>query len=575
MPVHNNDISKIFNKVADLLEIADENQFRIRAYRNAARTIAGLSKNIADIVEHGEDLTQFSGIGEDLAGKIKEIVETGTLKQLEDLEEKVPEDLSNMMKIADLGPKRVKQIHQELGIKTLEELEQAVKNDDIKKLKGFGDKIQTKIKDNIERRKKGGQQERFKLHVAEKIAQPLLKYLKNTDRVKQVVIAGSYRRHKETVGDIDILVTCKRGTDIIDRFVNYEDVDTVVSKGDTRSTVILRNNFQVDLRVVQEDSYGAALLYFTGSKAHNVKIRKMANERDLKINEYGVFNGADRIASETEDKVYQTVDLTYIEPELREDLGEIKAAQDNKLPELITLKDIKGDLQSHTKATDGKFSLEEMADAAKEKGYEYLAITDHSKRVTVAKGLDEKRLRAQLEKINELNEKYNGFKILKSVEVDILKDGSLDLSDDVLKELDIVIASVHYNLNLSKEKQTNRVLRAMDNKYFNILAHPTGRLIGQREPMDIDLENVLKAAKENGCFVELNAQPDRLDLSDVYCKLAKEMGVKIAISTDAHARSDLDNMKYGVYQAQRGWLESKDVLNTRSWSELKKLIKRT
>ncbi|MEJ2637689.1 MAG: DNA polymerase/3'-5' exonuclease PolX, partial [Calditrichia bacterium] len=402
----------------------------------------------------------------------------------------------------------------------------------------------------------------------------LVEQLKNVKGVKKVEVAGSYRRQKETVGDIDILVTCKKGAQVMDSFVKYDDVEQVVSKGKTRSTVILRTGLQVDLRVVPQVSFGAAMHYFTGSKAHNIAIRKMGVKENLKINEYGVFKNEKRIAGRTEEEVYKQVGLPYIEPELREMRGEIEAAQKHKLPHLVQLKNIRGDLQSHTKASDGKLSLEEMADAAREKGYDYLAITDHSKHVTVANGLDEKRLAESIEQIDKLTGKLNGFRLLKSVEVDILSDGKLDLSDDILKELDIVICSVHYNFNLSRDEQTQRVLRAMDNPYFNIFAHPTGRLIGEREPYEIDLEKVMESAKNKNCFLEINAQPDRLDLSDNYIKMAKDMGVKLAISTDAHSKSDLDNMRFGVSQARRGWLEPDDVLNTRKWEDLKKLITR-
>ncbi len=360
----------------------------------------------------------------------------------------------------------------------------------------------------------------------------------------------------------------------MDRFVNYEDVQKVISKGDTRSSIMLRNNLQVDLRVVPEVSYGAAMLYFTGSKAHNVALRKKAVENDWKMNEYGLFKGKKRIGGKTEKELYEKFGLQYIEPELRENRGEFDAAANNELPDLVKLKDIRGDLQSHTKATDGKYSLEEMATAAKEKGYDYFAITDHSKRVTVANGMDEKRLLKQLEEIDRLNEKIKGFRVLKSVEVDILKDGTLDLADEVLEKLDIVICSIHYNFKLSRQAQTRRVLKAMEHPCFHILAHPTGRMLGKREPYEIDLEKVIDAAKENRCYLEINAQPDRLDLNDVYAGMAKEKGVKLAISTDAHTISDLDLMRFGVGQARRAWLQKEDILNTHSWEELKKMLKR-
>jgi len=360
----------------------------------------------------------------------------------------------------------------------------------------------------------------------------------------------------------------------MDAFVGYEDVERILSKGSTKSSIVLHSGLQVDLRVLPQPSFGAALLYFTGSKAHNVALRTMGVKMKLKISEYGVFKGSKRVAGKTEKEVYDFLGMEYIEPELREDRGEIEAAKKGNLPKLVRIEDIRGDLQSHTKATDGKYSLEEMAEAARKKGYEYLAITDHSKRVTMANGLDEKRLAKQIKEIDKLNEGFRNFRILKSVEVDILKDGKLDLPNSILKELDIVICSVHYNFNLTRQQQTRRVLKAMENSYFNIFAHPTGRLIGEREPYDIDLEEVLKQAKQNGCFLEINAQPERLDLNDVNSKMARDHGVKLAISTDSHTVDQFAAMRYGVWQARRGWLEADDIINTRSWAQLKKLIKR-
>ncbi len=562
MPIHNSDVAEIFTKVADLLDIKGANQFRVRAYRNAAQTISGLSHNVADMVDDGKDLSELSGIGKDLADKIKEIVNTGSLKQLKELEKETPPELTKLMKMETVGPKRVKALYEELNIESIEQLEKAAKQNKVQELDGFGKKTEEKILKEIERIKEGGEQERFKLVVAEEFVQPLVNYLKDLKGVKQAEIAGSYRRLKETVGDIDILVSCKKSSDVMDKFVDYEDVGRVISKGETRSSVVMRNGLQVDLRVVPEVAYGAALHYFTGSKAHNIAIRKMGVKKDLKINEYGVFKGDDRIAGKKEEEVFEQVDLPFIDPELRENAGEIEAAQKGKLPKLIKLEEIKGDLQSHTTATDGKNSLEEMANAAQELGYEYLAVTDHSKRVSMAGGLNEKQLADQIKEIDKLNKNLKNFLILKSVEVDILEYGSLDLSDEILKELDIVICSIHYNTKLSRDKQTKRVLHAMENPNFHIFAHPTGRLIGERDPYEIDLETVMKAAVKNGCFLELNAQPDRLDLSDTYCKMAKEMGVKITISTDAHTTADLGNMRIGIGQARRGWLETDDVLNT-------------
>ena len=573
MPVHNAEIAGIFNQIADLLEIEGANQFRVRAYRNAARTIGGLPRSVADLIEEGQDLTELPGIGEDLAGKIEEIVETGSLVQLEEIKRRTPPELADLLKISGLGPKRVQALREELGIVSREDLEQAARQGKVQQLDGFGEKIEQGILQDIERAK--GEEERTLLMVAEQIVEPLVDYLREGGRVENVIVAGSYRRRKETVGDLDILATSEESAKAIERFVEYEDVEEVDSKGETRSTVVLRSGMQVDLRVVPQGSYGAALLYFTGSKSHNIALRNMALEQDLKINEYGVFKGEDQIAGQTEEEIYDICDLPYIPPELRENRGELEAASNGQLPQMIALEDLRGDLQSHTKASDGNASLKEIAQAAQDRGYEYFAITDHSKYVAVTQGLDAEGLARQIEEIDRLNGQLEGIVLLKGVEVDILEDGSLDLPDDILKELDLTICSIHSKFDLSREEQTERIIRAMDNPYFNILAHPTGRLIGERAPYDVDMERVMEAAQERGCFLEVNAQPDRLDINDVYCKMAKEMGLKIAISTDAHSVNELDYLRFGVGQARRGWLEAEDVLNTRSWKELRKLLKRS
>ena len=573
MPVQNSDVSDIFNKVADLLEIEDESPFRIRAYRNAARIIANLPQNVSDRIESESDLTKLRGIGKDLAGKIKEIVETGSLAQLEELEDKTPSGLSQLMKLEGIGPKRVKALNRDLGVTSLKDLEEAARQGKVKELEGFGEKTEQMILEELEAYE--GKEVRIKLMEAEQRARPLVEYLKEGKGIKKITVAGSYRRRKETVGDLDILVTCRKGSKVMDRFVDYEDVKKVVSKGTTRATIVLRSGLHVDLRVVTQVSYGAALHYFTGSKAHNIAVRKLGVKKNLKINEYGVFKGDERIAGKTEKEVYDQVDLPYIEPELRENRGELEAAREGRLPRLIGLDDLRGDLHAHTTETDGHATLEEMANAAKEYGHDYLAITNHSKKVTMAHGLDAGRLAEEIEEIDQLNGKLTDIVLLKGIEVDILEDGSLDLPDDILKELDVVVCSVHYQRRLSREKMTERVLRAMDNPYINIFAHPTGRLINARDPYDIDLERIIKGAKERGCFLEINAHPDRLDLSDVHCKMAKDMGLKLAISTDAHSIADLNLMRYGIDQARRGWLEPDDVINTRDLKQLKKLLKRT
>jgi DNA polymerase (family 10) len=460
----------------------------------------------------------------------------------------------------------------------LDELEAAARAHEVQELEGLGEKTEQKILDDLESAR--DQDERIRLNVARQLAAPLVAYLREIEGVSQVRVAGSYRRWKETVGDLDILVTTEdrsfveHGARIIDRFVQYEDIERVLSRGDTKSTVVLRHGLQVDLRVVRERSYGAALFYFTGSKAHNIALRNLALQRDLKINEYGVFRGQERIAGETEQEIYDLFDLPYIVPELREHRGEIKAAQEDRLPALLTLEDLRGDLQTHTQASDGRNTLLEMAQAAQSRNYEYIAITDHSSRVGVTQGLDADALTQRIDDVDQVNQELDGIQILKSIEVDILEDGSLDMPDDLLSRLDVVIFAVHVGLDLPREKQTERIVRAMDNPHVHILAHPTGRMLGKRDPYELDMERVIEAAVERGCFLEVNAHPARLDLNDVHCRMAKEMGLKLAISTDAHRTSELGYLRYGVGQARRGWLEAGDVINTRSWKDLKSLLQR-
>jgi DNA polymerase (family 10) len=573
MPVHNSDIEAIFSEVADLLEIKGENPFRVRAYRNAARMIGGLSQSVADMVAQGRDLSELSGIGKDLAGKIAEVVRTGTLSFLTELQNQMPAGLSDLLKVPGLGPKRVAALNKQLGVTSLGELQEAAEQGRIHALAGFGAKTEQRIAQEATRLQ-GESAQRVKLVVAEQIAEPLVEYLRQTEGLNEIIVAGSYRRRRETVADLDILATCRRGAPIMDRFVGYEDVKQVLSQGDTRSTVVLRSGFQVDLRVVAQVSYGAALMYFTGSKEHNIALRKIALGRKLKINEYGVFKGQRRVAGRTEEEVFAQVGLPYIEPELRENRGEIEAARRGQLPRLLTLEDLRGDLHVHTKRTDGHDTIEELVAAAKKRGYSYLAITDHSKHVTIAHGLKPAQMRQEIKEIDRINKRLKGFTVLKATELDILEDGALDLPDDVLADLDLTVCSVHYKFNLSMKQQTERILKAMDNPYFHILAHPTGRLINEREPYEVDMERIMKAARERGCFLEVNAHPDRLDLDDIHCKMARDLGVKVSVSTDTHRLGDLDYMRFGVGQARRGWLTADDVINTRSLSDLRKLLKR-
>ncbi len=573
MPVHNADVAAIFDEIADLLEIQGANPFRIRAYRNAARMVQELGRDVRELLHRGEDLTELPGIGEDLAGKIAEIVETGSCAMLKKLHKQLPAALTELLKLPGLGPKRVKALYHELDIHTLEQLHRAARDGRLRELPGFGAKTEQRILGALEARR--GAARRVKLVVAAQYADGYRDYLAKTPGVRDVVVAGSFRRCRETVGDLDILVTTDDPTRAMKRFIAYDEVTKVLAQGETRATVLLASGLQVDVRVVEPASFGAALHYFTGSKAHNIAIRRLGQQRGLKINEYGVFKGDKRVAGQTEESVYASVGLAYIPPELREDRGEIELARVNKLPKLVELADLKGDLHAHTKATDGHHTLKEMALAARARGLRYLAITEHSRRLTVARGLDPKRLLKQIGEIDRLNAELDGIILLKGIEVDILEDGGLDLPDYVLAQLDLVIGAVHSQFHLSRARQTERILRAMDHPYFTLLAHPSGRLLERREPYDVDMLRIIRKARQRGCFLELNAQPERLDLLDVHCQMAKDEGVLVCINSDAHSVSEFDYLRYGVGQARRGWLEKNDVLNTRPLAEVRKFIGKT
>lgn len=575
MPVHNSDISDILREVGDLLDIEGANDFRVRSYRQAAQSINNLSENLRELVEEEADLTELTGIGESIAEKIEEIIKTGSLKQLEEIKERVPEQLRKLLMLEGLGPERVKDLYEKLDIKSREDLEKALKEEKIRELEGFGEKIEENIRKELERLE--DEETRTLLIRAEEYATPLVEYLKEHDGVQRIVVAGSYRRRKETVGDLDILVTCENKEAVMDHFTSFEDVDEVISSGETKSSIRLRSGLQVDLRVVADESYGAALVYFTGSKQHNIRLRERALDRDLKINEYGVFReGEDKPVAEKEEKeVYEAVDLPVIPPELREDRGEVDAAEEGNLPELVTLDDLKGDLHIHTAYTDGGASIREMAEAARKLGHKYIAITDHSKRVTVANGMDAGELEKQIKEIEEIDQELEGIRILKGIEVDILKDGSFDLPDDILERLELRVCSVHHKLDLPEKKQTERILKAMESPLFNILGHPTARRMHDRDEMNLGMEAIMDAALKHNCFMEVNATPERMDLDDRYCKMAKERGLKVAISTDAHSTGELEYLKYGLSQARRGWLEKKDVINTRNTDDMLELINRS
>ncbi|MDH3886767.1 MAG: DNA polymerase/3'-5' exonuclease PolX, partial [Desulfobacterales bacterium] len=508
-----------------------------------------------------------------LAAKIREILETGTAKALTKLHARIPRTVVEILRLPNLGPKRVRVLYHDLKIETLQQLSQAARKGHIRALDGFGEKIENAIVEAIEAQAQ--KEKRFKIAEAKPYVDSLIEYLQKVPGVKDVVAAGSYRRSRETVGDLDILVAARKGSPVMDRFLEYDEVKNVLSRGATRSSIVLRCGLQVDVRRVERASFGAALQYFTGSKSHNIAIRRLGQQRGLKINEYGVFRFEKRVAGKTEASVYRMVDLAYIPPELRENQGEIEAARDGRLPNLIKLSDLKGDLHCHTDYSDGRNSLREMALAAQARGHKYLAVTEHSDRLKIAGGLDPPKLLKQMEEVDRLNDALKGITILKGIEVEILKDGDLDLADHVLAKLDLVVGTVHSHFSLSLQKQTERILRAMDHPYFTFLAHPSGRLINEREPYEVDMIRLIHKARERGCFLELNANPRRLDLYDTYCQVARAQGVLVAINSDAHQVDALDHLGFGVGQARRGWLEKDDVLNTRSLPQLRKLLKKT
>ena len=568
MPVQNAEIAVMFDQTADLLEIKGDNPFRVRAYRRAARTIEGLPQSVRGMLAAEADLSELPGIGKDLAGKIADIVKSGHFLLLDQLKKKLPGELGEMAALPGLGPKRIKLLYSKLKVRTLDDLRKVVLSGRLKRRKGFGAALENKL---MEALKKPVVAKRHRLTMAEAEAEALVAYLRDGGRV---VVAGSYRRRRETVGDLDILVTSQHAAAACDKLAHYENVAEVLAHGPTRATVVLRSGLQVDLRAVKEASYGAALMYFTGSKAHNIALRGIANDRKWKLNEYGLFSGKRRIAGATEDEVYERLGLQYIPPEMREDRGEIALAQAHKIPKLVSVPDIRGDLHVHSDWTDGTATIAEMAEAARACGYEYMALTDHSRRQSMSHGLDPARVTRQIHEIDKINASMKGFTILKGIEVDILKDGTLDLPDATLEKLDVVVASVHSFFDLAREEQTERMIRAMRNPYVSILGHPTGRLIGTREPYEIDMDRVLSAAAELNCCVEINSEPDRLDLNDLHAHMAKSKGVKIAVSTDAHAVHAFKYIRFGIDQARRGWLTADEVINTRPLADLREVLKR-
>lgn len=575
MPIHNADIAAVFSEIADRLEVEDANPFRVRAYRNAARTVGELGRSVHTMIGEGARLDALPGIGPDLAGKIREIVATGRCELLERLRKEMPQAITELLALPGIGPRRARTLHHEIDVQTVAQLHEAARQGLIRSVPGFGPKTEEKILRATATQLNEPQPRRFRRIVGQEIAASLLALLRHVPGVERAEAAGSLRRLRDTVGDLDLLVATRPDSPVMERFTGSDDVRQVLAQGDTKASVVLKNGLQVDLRAVPGASFGAAWLYFTGSKVHNIALRRLAQQRGLKINEYGVHRGDKRIAGKSEASVYRAVGLPFIPPELREDRGEFDAARQHRLPALLERGDLRGDLHVHSRDSDGRDSIEAMAAAARERGLDYLAITDHSRRLAMTHGLDAARLAKQIDAIDRLNARLRGIRLLKGIEVDILEDGSLDLPDSILQRLDLVVGAVHHRFDLPRAKQTERLLRAMDQRHFSILAHPTGRLIGEREPCAIDLPRVLRHARQRGCFVELNAQPARLDLDDTACLMAKAEGVLVSLNTDAHNVLELDFLQHGVEQARRGWLGKGDVLNTRTLAALRPLLART
>lgn len=572
----NVEIANAFDEIGDILEFQGANMFRVRAYRNASRVLRDLTEPIAAIVDNPDRaLTDVPGIGKDLADKITTLVKTKQLPMLNELRQQVPESALALMRIPGLGPKKAQTLNKELGIKSLEELKAACEAGTVRALKGFGEKTEQVILAGISIA--ATSTARIYWADADEVAQALRRHLQECPAVQQLELAGSYRRGKDTIGDLDALVVSTDADTVMDHFGKFREAKEVIARGDTKMSLRTRTNLQVDLRVVPAESFGAALQYFTGSKEHNVVLRGLAKQRGLKINEYGVYRVEGKketyLAGATEAEVYGVLDLPVFPPELRENRKEFEWAATGALPELISLSDIRGDLHMHTTATDGKATIEEMVAAAQAKGLDYICITDHSQRVSMARGLNPERLLAQWIEIDRIRKTLpKTFTLLKGIECDILEKGGMDLPDDVLAEADFVIGSVHYGQKQSRQQITDRILGAIENKHVSMIAHPTGRILNKRDPYDVDIDAVFAAAKKHGKLLELNGHPARLDLSDVLCAAAQSHGIPIVINTDAHSVAELDMMRYGILQARRAGLTKHDVANTRSWLELKKLI---
>ena len=567
----NLEISAVFREITKILEIKGDNPFRIRAYERAAQNIEGLAEDI-EVFIRDDRLMDIPGIGKDLANKIKEYILTGKIKAYGDLKKTIPKGLLDLLNIPSVGPKTAKLLYEKLKIKDISDLERAIKKNKLQGIFGIKEKTIENISKGIEVLKRG--RERMTLSQAIQVADEFVSALKTLPEISRLSVAGSLRRKKETVHDIDILVISQKPQKIMDVFSRLPNVGTVLAKGETKSSVRTKDDVQVDCRVEEEKSFGAALLYFTGSKNFNIKLRQLANKLGLKINEYGVFRKDKFVCGRTEEEIFKILNMPYIEPELREDNGEIELAQKFQLPHLIELKDLKGDLHVHSKWSDGGNSIEEIVEVARKRGYSYIAITDHSQSLKVAGGLSIADLKKKKQEIDKINSKLKDFRVLYGTEVDIDSYGKLDYNDGLLKEFDVVVAAIHTGFKQSKLQLTKRLVRATQNKYVHIIAHPTGRLWGTRDAYDIDIDEVLKAARDTNTHLEINAFPQRLDLNDLDCRRAKEIGAKLVIGTDAHTTEELATMKLGVSVARRGWLTKNEVINTLSLEELLRALKK-
>lgn len=560
----NKKIANIFYQIADIYEMKDVD-FKPRAYQKAAQNIENLGTDIEEIYNNGK-LQDIPGVGESTAKEIEEFLESGKVKRLEKLKKDIPVDLRSLSAVETLGPKKIKTLYKELDIKNLDDLEKAAKEGKIRDVEGFGEQTEKNILENIAFARQKG--ERFLLGYVLPEAKEIIEEMKQY--VDKIELAGSLRRKKETIGDVDILVVSTESKKVLKKFTNMNRVEKVVAKGDTKSTVRLHGGVQVDLRIVEAKSFGSALQYFTGSKDHNVELRKIAQKKDLKLNEYGLFKNDTRKAGKTEKEVYKKLGLDWIPPELRENRGEIDRAKEKKIPTLVEYDDVKGDLQMHTKWSDGSNTIEEMVKEATDLGHNFIAFTDHVGSLKVAGGMNKKEWEKQGKEIDKIKDKFDNIHIFHGLEANIKKNGEYDVKNSFLKQADVVLGSIHSAFRMSKKDMTNRVIKAIENKHVNILSHPTGRKIQKKEPISLDLEKVIDAAKENNVALEINAYPERLDLNDVNVKLAVEHSAKISIGTDSHRKDHLRYYELGIAVARRGWAQKNDIINTYGIKKLEK-----